>query len=83
MTASASGMSCCFTYRLQNKHNEEVRRSSGVNMVNGHILALPFSDRYADAVAEAVLNTGIHKIADDRCERCEAVWGAGAGGGQV
>jgi coiled-coil and C2 domain-containing protein 2A len=53
---------------LQNKHNEEVRRAAGGSsvMINGHILAVPFSDRYADAVAEAVLNTGIHKIADDR-----------------
>ena len=51
---------------LQTKHNEEVRKQSRSDQINGHIIALPFSDRYGDAVAEAILNTGIHRIADDR-----------------
>ena len=31
---------------LQAKHNEAIRATSRADMVNGHILALPFSDRY-------------------------------------
>lgn len=34
--------------------------------VNGHALSLPFSDGWAAAVAEAVLNTGLHRTADPR-----------------
>ncbi|GFH19018.1 CC2D2AN-C2 domain-containing protein [Haematococcus lacustris] len=51
---------------LQDMHNEVVMKESRADWVCGHILALPFSDRYADAVTEAVLNTGIHRIADER-----------------
>ncbi|KAJ9514810.1 hypothetical protein QJQ45_028482, partial [Haematococcus lacustris] len=51
---------------LQDMHNERVMKESRADWVCGHILALPFSDRYADAVTEAVLNTGIHRIADER-----------------
>ncbi|GFH23937.1 C2 domain-containing protein, partial [Haematococcus lacustris] len=51
---------------LQDMHNERVVKESRADWVCGHILALPFSDRYADAVTEAVLNTGIHRIADER-----------------
>eukprot|EP00798_Chlamydomonas_sp_ICE-L_P015518 gene15518-21607_t len=51
---------------LQTEHNQRVREDARADMVNGHIIALPFSDRYIDAVHEAVLNTGIHRIADER-----------------
>lgn len=34
--------------------------------VCGHILCLPFSDKYCEAVTEAVLNTGLHRVADER-----------------
>ncbi len=43
-------------------------------LVNGHILALPFSDGYADAVAEAVLNTGIHRTTDERVKFAMAAY---------
>uniref|UniRef100_A0A7S3R2T6 C2 domain-containing protein n=1 Tax=Dunaliella tertiolecta TaxID=3047 RepID=A0A7S3R2T6_DUNTE len=51
---------------LQARHNAIVAHESRAEWVNGHILAIPFSDRYAEALTEAVLNTGIHRIADER-----------------
>ncbi|KAF5837475.1 hypothetical protein DUNSADRAFT_4277 [Dunaliella salina] len=50
----------------QARHNAIVAHESRSEWVNGHILAIPFSDRYAEALTEAVLNTGIHRIADER-----------------
>jgi coiled-coil and C2 domain-containing protein 2A len=47
-------------------HNDRVQREMRGCLINGHILALPFSDSYADAVAEAVLNTGVHRTTDER-----------------
>ncbi|GAX76484.1 hypothetical protein CEUSTIGMA_g3929.t1 [Chlamydomonas eustigma] len=32
--------------QLQEKHNEEIIKQSKADLINGHILALPFSDRY-------------------------------------
>jgi coiled-coil and C2 domain-containing protein 2A len=51
---------------LQAAHNERVAREMRGCLVNGHILALPFSDAYGAAVADAVLNTGIHRTVDPR-----------------
>jgi coiled-coil and C2 domain-containing protein 2A len=34
--------------------------------VNGHVLALPFSEAWAEAVSEAVLGTGVHRTVDPR-----------------
>lgn len=51
---------------LQQSHNDRVFRETKTSLVNGHILALPYSDRSSDAIAEAVLNTGIHRTVDDR-----------------
>ena len=41
-------------------------KEARTGMVAGHIIGLPFSDGYGDAISEAVLNTGIHMISDDR-----------------
>ncbi|KAF6253870.1 hypothetical protein COO60DRAFT_1642856 [Scenedesmus sp. NREL 46B-D3] len=51
---------------LQLSHNDRVAREMRGCLINGHILALPFSDSYAEAVAEAVLNTGLHRTVDLR-----------------
>jgi len=51
---------------LQQSHNERVARETKTALVNGHILAMPYTDRCSDAIAEAVLNTGIHRCGDDR-----------------
>ncbi|KAG2451720.1 hypothetical protein HYH02_003500 [Chlamydomonas schloesseri] len=59
---------------LQASHNERIRRESKAEAVHGHILALPFSDSYLEAVADAVLNTGIHRIADERVKFSTAVF---------
>lgn len=42
--------------------------------VNGHALSLPFSDGWATAVAEAVLNTGLHRTADPRVKFAMAAY---------
>eukprot|EP00198_Chlamydomonas_reinhardtii_P008597 XP_001697934.1 predicted protein [Chlamydomonas reinhardtii] len=59
---------------LQASHNERIRRESKAEAVHGHVLALPFSDSYLEAVADAVLNTGIHRIADERVKFSTAVF---------
>ncbi|GLC45458.1 hypothetical protein PLESTM_001738000 [Pleodorina starrii] len=59
---------------LQASHNERIRRESRSEAVHGHILALSFSDRYLEAVSEAVTNTGIHRIADERVKFSTAVY---------
>ncbi|GIL90780.1 hypothetical protein Vretifemale_18510, partial [Volvox reticuliferus] len=59
---------------LQASHNERIRRESRAESANGHILAMSFSDRYLDAVSEAVTNTGIHRVADDRVKFSTAVY---------
>ncbi|KAF6253850.1 hypothetical protein COO60DRAFT_1463007 [Scenedesmus sp. NREL 46B-D3] len=51
---------------LQLSHNDRVAREMRGCLINGHILALPFSDSYAEAAAEAVLNTGLHRTVDPR-----------------
>lgn len=42
--------------------------------VNGHVLALPFSDTWAEAVTEAVLNTGVHRTVDPRVKFAMAAY---------
>ncbi|EFJ49224.1 hypothetical protein VOLCADRAFT_90164 [Volvox carteri f. nagariensis] len=59
---------------LQASHNERIRRESRAEAVHGHILAMSFSDRYLEAVSEAVTNTGIHRIADERVKFSTAVY---------
>ncbi|GFR45894.1 hypothetical protein Agub_g7350 [Astrephomene gubernaculifera] len=59
---------------LQASHNERIRREARCESAHGHMLALPFSDQYLEAVSEAVLNTGIHRIADDRAKFSTAVF---------
>lgn len=43
---------------LQASHNMRIKREAKAEAAHGHILALPFSDRYLEAVNDAVLNTG-------------------------
>ncbi len=62
--ATSPHLLLCPGVRLQDSHNERVQRDSRSGGVHGHIIALPFSDSYLDAVVEAVLNTGVHRIAD-------------------
>lgn len=33
-------------------------------LINGHILAVPFSDSYRDALAQAVITSGVHRTVD-------------------
>jgi coiled-coil and C2 domain-containing protein 2A len=47
-------------------HNERVAREMRGCAVNGHVLALPFSDGWRGAVSEAVLNIGVHRTVDPR-----------------
>jgi coiled-coil and C2 domain-containing protein 2A len=49
---------------LQREHNQAVEAEARSSVIAGHILALPFSDRYADSLHEAVLNTGLHRALD-------------------
>jgi coiled-coil and C2 domain-containing protein 2A len=49
----------------QRAHNQAVEAEARSSMIAGHILALPFSDRYADSLQEAVLNTGLHRALDN------------------
>ncbi len=42
----------------QASHNMRIKREAKAEAAHGHILALPFSDRYLEAVNDAVLNTG-------------------------
>lgn len=51
---------------MQASHNERVAREMRGCLVNGAVLALPFSDGLADAAAAAVLNTGLHRTSDAR-----------------
>lgn len=53
---------------MQGSHNERVGREMRGCLVNGHVLALPFCEGYADAVAEAVLNTGLHRTVDEHAK---------------
>jgi coiled-coil and C2 domain-containing protein 2A len=46
-------------------HNERVCRELRGAVLNGAVLALPFSDGYAAAVTDAVLNTGLHRTPDE------------------
>ncbi|KAG2484062.1 hypothetical protein HYH03_017082 [Edaphochlamys debaryana] len=59
---------------LQAMHNERIRKESRAEAAHGHVLALPFSDRYLEAVSDSVLNTGIHRIADERVKYSTAVF---------
>ncbi|GLI71606.1 hypothetical protein VaNZ11_016870 [Volvox africanus] len=59
---------------LQASHNERIRREARAEAAHGHILAMSFSDRYLDAVSEAVTNTGIHRVADERVKFSTAVY---------
>jgi coiled-coil and C2 domain-containing protein 2A len=45
-----------------------VLRETRASRLHGHILALPFSDRYGDAVAEALLATGLHRTSSERAK---------------
>jgi hypothetical protein len=47
-------------------HNERVEREMRGCLVNGHVTALPFSDAWAAAVSDAVLNSGVHRTVDPR-----------------
>ncbi|GBF93799.1 hypothetical protein Rsub_06131 [Raphidocelis subcapitata] len=51
---------------LQAAHNGRVSREMRGCAINGQVLALPFSDNWAAAAAEAVLNTGLHRTTDPR-----------------
>ena len=46
-------------------HNERIMREIRQNSVHGYILSLGFSDKYEEAIVEAVLDTGIHLTAND------------------
>lgn len=59
---------------LQVSHNDRVGREMRGCLINGHIIALPFSDSYADAVAEAVINTGLHRTVDPRVKFAMAAY---------
>jgi coiled-coil and C2 domain-containing protein 2A len=50
----------------QAAHNARVSREMRGCVINGQVLALPFSDNWAAAAAEAVLNTGLHRTTDPR-----------------
>eukprot|EP00775_Hariotina_reticulata_P004277 gene4277-4531_t len=59
---------------LQASHNERVSREMRGCLINGHILALPFSDGYAEAIAEAVIDTGVHRTVDPRVKFAMAAY---------
>lgn len=59
---------------LQVSHNDRVNREMRGCLINGHILALPFSDGYSDAVTEAVINTGVHRTLDPRVKFAMAAY---------
>lgn len=43
-------------------------------LTNGHILAVPFSDNYAEAVTQAVINSGVHRTVDPRVKFAMAAY---------
>lgn len=52
--------------KMQLAHNDRVSREMRGCLINGHILAVPFSDNYAEAVAQAVIGSGVHRTVDPR-----------------
>lgn len=66
----------------QVSHNERVSREMRGCLINGHVLAVPFSDGYRDALAAAVTGSGLHRTVDPRVkfamaayvERMGAAW---------
>lgn len=59
---------------VQMSHNDRVSREMRGCLINGHILAVPFSDKYADAVAQAVINSGVHRTVDPRVKFAMAAY---------
>lgn len=59
---------------VQMSHNDRVSREMRGCLINGHILAVPFSDNYADAVAQAVINSGVHRTVDPRVKFAMAAY---------
>lgn len=58
---------------LQARHNTRVAAEARTPVM-GHILALPYSDKYEEAIAQAVLNTGIHRNSSDRARYAMAAY---------
>lgn len=59
---------------LQLSHNDRVSREMRGCLINGHILAVPFSDNYAEGVAQAVINSGVHRTVDPRVKFAMAAY---------
>ncbi|KAK9808578.1 hypothetical protein WJX72_000007 [[Myrmecia] bisecta] len=51
--------------RMESKHEQVVSKEARSSLVTGHVIGLPLSDGYGDAIRDAVLNTGIHMITDE------------------
>ena len=45
-----------------------IQREARCTVLSGHVLHLPFSDGFSDAIQAAVLNTGVHMTTDERCK---------------
>jgi hypothetical protein len=55
-------------------HHERLARDVRGCLVNGHILSVPFSNNFAEAVREAVLSTGLHRTKDARVKFAMAAY---------
>ena len=45
-----------------------IQKEARCTVLSGHVLHLPFSDGFSDAIQAAVLNTGVHMTTDERCK---------------
>ena len=47
---------------------QTIQKEARCTVLSGHVLHLPFSDGFGDAIQAAVLNTGVHMNTDELCK---------------
>ncbi|KAK9825070.1 hypothetical protein WJX74_006069 [Apatococcus lobatus] len=51
--------------QLQRSHDLAISKEARTDAMAGHVMCLPLSDGFGDAIREAVINTGLHMNTDD------------------